>query len=332
MTAALDTPSHPGAPDRTLDAIAEAAAEWMVRMHAGGDRAPIEAALQEWLARDPRHAQVWRDMTEHLAPAFSCIRDIDRRATGQAALARRILSPALPASRRRLLMLGLAGAGAVLLAERTAPLTDLTADFHTRTGERRTFVLEDGSRLTLAARSAAKLSADPDRRALRLCRGSAVFAPHPERRAFELTDDLGTVRSTGGAFLVERLGAGLRVAALGQGVQIRHRSGQQVTLSGNEVAVLKSANLARSPGTARSLAAWTQDVLDVPDGTLGDVIDALRPWRAGLLRISEPARSVPVFGVFRLDDIDATLDALAASLPIRVWRAGSLFVSVDLRP
>ncbi|WP_087500682.1 FecR domain-containing protein [Pseudomonas sp. SID14000] len=67
-------------------------------------------------------------------------------------------------SRRNLLGKGLAlwllGAGGVSVLNRLAPVADLLADAHTATGERKTLLLADGSRLSLNARSAADIRFD----------------------------------------------------------------------------------------------------------------------------------------------------------------------------
>ncbi|MNF09808.1 fec operon regulator FecR [compost metagenome] len=57
---------------------------------------------------------------------------------------------------------------------------------------------------------------------------------------------------------------------------------------------------------------------------LGEVIDALRPYRDGVLRISEAAAKLRVFGVFPLDDSERSLQSLAQVLPITLSRYGPI--------
>ncbi|MNT72156.1 fec operon regulator FecR [compost metagenome] len=52
------------------------------------------------------------------------------------------------------------------------------------------------------------------------------------------------------------------------------------------------------------------------------MIDALRPYRRGLLRISPEVRQLRVQGVFPLDDSDRALTALEETLAVRVERYG----------
>jgi transmembrane sensor len=80
----------------------------------------------------------------------------------------------------------------------------------------------------------------------------------------------------------------------------------------------------------RTRASWTDGRVDVRDEPLGDLIDALRPYRAGLLRISPQAARIRVYGSFPLDDSDRTLVSLSETLPIRVDSFGGWLTRIDL--
>jgi transmembrane sensor len=56
----------------------------------------------------------------------------------------------------------------------------------------------------------------------------------------------------------------------------------------------------------------------VLDESLEQVVDALRPYHRGFLRVAPQVRGLRVQGVFPIDDPDRTLNALAETLPIRV--------------
>ncbi|MCS5514721.1 hypothetical protein NWF32_01095 [Pseudomonas qingdaonensis] len=78
------------------------------------------------------------------------------------------------------------------------------------------------------------------------------------------------------------------------------------------------------------LDAWMEGRLEVDDASLGSVIDALRPYRYGVLRVSPAAAQLRVFGVFPLDDSDRALQSLAQVLPISVEAFGPITL-IDLR-
>ena len=69
-------------------------------------------------------------------------------------------------------------------------------------------------------------------------------------------------------------------------------------------------------------------LLEVRNQALAEGLDALRAYRSGVLRVDPAVAGLRVSGLFRLDDSDQALDALARTLPIRVARRTDLWVSV----
>ena len=67
------------------------------------------------------------------------------------------------------------------------------------------------------------------------------------------------------------------------------------------------------------------------DGTLGDIVDALRPYRAGLIHVSSRASRLPASGAFPLDDTERTLAAIVQALPVTVQRYTDRLIVIDVR-
>jgi transmembrane sensor len=59
-------------------------------------------------------------------------------------------------------------------------------------------------------------------------------------------------------------------------------------------------------------------MLEAHDLPLGEVVQALRAYRAGFIRVAPRAAALHVYGTFSLDDTDRALAALAETLPIAV--------------
>lgn len=70
--------------------------------------------------------------------------------------------------------------------------------------------------------------------------------------------------------------------------------------------------------------------IELHDEPLSSLIDALRPYQAGVLRISPEAARLRVFGVFPLDNSAHTLSALAQTLPLKVTRYGPWLTVIDV--
>ena len=70
--------------------------------------------------------------------------------------------------------------------------------------------------------------------------------------------------------------------------------------------------------------------IELHDEPLSSLIDALRPYQTGVLRISPEAARLRVFGVFALDNTAHTLSALAQTLPLKVTRYGPWLTVIDV--
>ncbi|MCY1267511.1 Protein FecR [compost metagenome] len=301
-----------------LDRAAEEAIAWMVRLRAGRKDARQQARFQAWLARDPAHDQAWTHLQQSLGGHY----DVVRRAPGE--MREPLLQPELG---RRDLLRGLAGlgllGGGLWLASRNPTGQALLADLRSGTGERRAFTLEDGSRLVLNAGSAVDLEFSAGRRLLHLRQGALVVEVVADAsRPFIVRTAQGDARALGTRFLVERQPAETRVVVLEHAVRVSLPRGAALDLAEGQAALLRQGRIERLPDAQLYRADWLEGRLSVLDEPLEKVIDALRPYRRGLLRISPEVRQLRVQGVFPLDDSDRALTALEETLAVRVERYG----------
>jgi len=321
----------PASPARPSDSVLGRAVHWRVRFESGAMTPAERRAFERWRGADPSHAQAWQMVGSALADPLAVVRELGRRAPGQAQAAHQAL---LKSRRRRMLggTLALAGAaaGGALLADRRVPLAQLMADLSTSTGQRRDFALPDGSSVLLNARSAVDADFAADARRLRLRVGeliaTAVFDP---ARPFVVETGQGSVRASQGRFLVGQRGQAVQAVALAGGLEVRGRSGERASLRGGQGAWLAAGRIVPMPGDAQSRAAWEGGMLAVDDAPLEEVVDALRAYYAGFIRLAPAARRLRVFGVFPLADTEQALQALAHTLPLAVRRRGWL-VTIDL--
>ncbi|MDT4829116.1 hypothetical protein FQZ97_625300 [compost metagenome] len=59
------------------------------------------------------------------------------------------------------------------------------------------------------------------------------------------------------------------------------------------------------------------------------MVEALRPYHRGLIRVAPAVRPLRVQGVYPLDDPERALTALAETLPIRVSHYGPWLTLID---
>ena len=309
------------------DDVIDNATRWIVLLRSGHASEADWQAYRQWRAQDPRHEQLCAQLETRLG-VFKV--PIAQGVSGKV-LQQALSTPGT--SRRKLLQGALActgvALGASLLVSQRTTLGELTADVSTGTAERRTVSLPDGSELFLNAKSAVDLDFSGPHRIVRLLDGElrVKVAINPVT-PFQLVTPQALIHVLGSDLTVrEREGQGLVVALKGA-LQIARQGLETLQLqTGHEVSYDRYGF---SPVRVMSLgaAAWVDGLLEVRDVPLAQIIEALRPYRGGVLRIDPAVAELRVSGMFRLDKTEQVLDTLARTLPIQVLRRSDYWVTV----
>lgn len=313
-----------------------AAVDWLLRLESIPGGSPQHQAFERWLRADPEHTSAWQRVNTLLSTPMAALQEAERRSPGQLKVASDSLR-SLPSPSRRsalggglALLLGLTVAG---VTNRITPLTGLLADQRTATGERRTLTLADGSRLSLNARTVVDILFDSLQRRVILREGAVqVDVAHDPARPFVIDCGDGTVRALGTRFMVRKDDAGSLASVQQHSVLLTNRVGRQQTIEAGQVYAFTGQDIEMQAPSWRSRIDWIEGRIDVRNEPLGQLIEALRPYRAGLLRVSPEAARLRVYGVFPLDDSERTLLSLAETLPVQVTRHGFWLTTVDVRP
>lgn len=324
------------------------AVDWLVLLQDDPANQETRQGFEDWIAGSPIRATAWADvqltagLIDVAAPAHREIwvnwRSARLRGTSSRVWRRRS-APAVRKTDRRTNFALVAGLAAVVcLAVLVAPDASirLQADYTSGGGELRVVQLEDGSEMRLAPRSAVKLAYDDGRRGVRVLSGQAYFEvrPDPER---QFVVQAGGVQTTvlGTGFDVRRRGDGAEVAVRHGRVRVDRTEGraqfsEQLSAGDNIRATPQGWRTGRqSPERA---GAWTRGDLIVSDQSLNEVIEALRPWRRGVILTTGAAlNSKRVTGVFDLRDTDAALAALAEVHDLRI-RQVTPWITVVSKP
>ena len=306
-----------------LDPISEQSIDWMVKLRAGTPDSALQERFNAWLASDPAHVQAWDTLQQRLGGSFNTVRALDRRVPGQAGEVHQVLLQPHTTRRdalRAITGLSLLGGGLWLGA--SSPLGDsLLADLSTGRAQRDDFNLADGSRLSLNADSAVDLHFNEHQRLVILRRGELVIqmAPDP-RRPLRVRTEQGEVRALGTRFLVAQEADASRVVVLEHSVETRLFNGMTLNLQEGQSALLYRQRIVPQTGDQQYRADWMSGRLNVLDDSLAQVVDALRPYTRGFVRVAPEVRGLRVQGVYPLNDPDRAFNALAETLPIRVDR------------
>lgn len=304
-------------------AVAEAI-EWLTLHRSGAMSDEERQRFQQWLRLSPDHAAAWQQLERRLGMAFADV----------PALARQVLGVE-SGSRRRLLRGALAVAGVTAgggWLQRAGLLPFASSDLQTGLAERKSFTLEDGSRVVLNAQSRADLAFTAGSRTLVLREGalSIQVAADPQRPLVVVTA-FGEARALGTRFTVNLRDQSADVWVQESRVRLQALTGAHLELGSGQGAVLSSTGIQALDPARAGEGVWEDGYLEVHDQRLGSVIDAVRPYQRGILRISPDAAALRVSGVFPLDDSGEALRTLEETLPVRIERRFGWWTQVSLR-
>lgn len=346
MEATLD---QDATPDKSTP-VADQVVNWLLLLRSGRASQSDYADFLAWRAQNPMHESAWQQLTSALGSSFGRLSDFypigfstsNSRPPLTPAMAayRSTPRPALPPTpvnpaRRRFVASGAAAVTAVVVGSAVLneiyPLHNLTADAATATGERRLYMLSDGSQMLLDARSRVQLDFAGTQRNVRLLEGAiTVSVARDPNRPFVVTTDQGTVRALGTRFMVRQQARRSLVVVHEHEVEIQTLEKTRGVIGAGMGARFDDARVDSPRAELLADAAWETGWIAVRNRPLADVIAALRPYRGGILRVSMAAGGLPVTGQFPLDDTDATLDTLEQNVPINVRRYTPWLVTIDV--
>ncbi|MBO1017330.1 DUF4880 domain-containing protein [Achromobacter sp. SD115] len=317
-------------PRAACDALMEQAVDWIVLLTSGQATEGDRRRFDQWLNSNPDHARAWAEVDGIMQQPLARLRGAADTAPGPVRAARAALLQNSGLDRRRLLKLTmlLSGVSAgALIADRYIPLAGLSATYSTHTGERQTYTLEDGSMLTLNARSAADVRYDDTRRLVQLRQGGLYAEARADSRPFVVQTRYGAVHGGASHLAVSQFDTYAVASALESTLTLRPERGSPLILAQAGTAAFDRDRAWQREDAAQ--ASWRSGILSVRDARLAEVIEQLRAYQAGVIRLSPEAGALRVFGVFPLDDPRQTLLALGETLPIQVRRYGPWLTLVD---
>lgn len=286
----------------------------------------LQREFEEWLRADPAHFEAyqavettWHEtekpgqrLAEKEADELAVYLEAMDKAKSQKKTFRRlsILS----------VVLALVLAGGVWL-ERPGFFQNLSADFTTERGERRTIMLSDGSSVLLDADSALIDEYTPAERRVRLIRGGAFFDVIPSSTPFIVEAANGEVRVLGTGFDVRLLDDG-GLVTLERGsvsVSIAHETGAMVLEPGQQVRFGAGGIGTMQNVELQDALAWRGGRFIFYRARLADVVQEIQRYRRGRIVIATSKLSDErVTGSFSLSDTDAALSSLQASVGFRM--------------
>lgn len=349
--------------------IAREALDWFVRTRDGELSAQDRVEFAAWLARSPLHiehylrtAVVSRDLHAAMASV-----DVDvETLLGEAddSCEDKVLSlpaPKIDARRRAAhwhrysgrIAAGLVAAfllvsGYTVMVSRDGERFGLPKAFNTRAGQQLSWLLPDGSRLSLNSDSSVVVDYGPRERLIALERGQAFFqVAHDSHRRFRVMTGDGGAIAIGTEFVVRRASRSTDIIVVNGRVAVfagePPPASASAVLPPRSVAVdagkqaridngmhAEQLRLAVSAANVPAAVAWLQHEIAFDQQSLGSVADEFSR-HSGLPIVIESSRlqNLPISGVFSEYDTESFLQFLARLDDVEVQRSADRIVVVD---
>lgn len=306
---------------KTRERLDEEAVAWHTRLTSGDISAAERAGFEAWRRQSPAHDQAYRKI-ENLWQ----ILDVPVRADRHR---RRKIAKVAHFQRRGA---GLAVAASLLLTASLALFTnclhEFWADYSTHIGERVSIRLEDGSVAHLNTDTALDVTWHDNERHIVLFRGEAEFeVAHDSGRPFRVqagntvAEALGTrfiVRYDDSAGTVTLLEGKVRTGQSDKAGSIILHPGERVAFDAQSLGDVSVADVSAAE-------AWRRGRLIMNFVTLEQVVAEINRYRRGRVILLGDALSDKEINVaIDLNNIDAWLDTLKDTLPIKTRRVGLL--------
>lgn len=320
-----------------LELINNEAREWFTLMQSGSVSEIEQQQLQEWLQADSAHQtayrqyeMIWQDLndlasTKELTALQRSVKpsllEIVRDKFHSIISGARTLNPKS--------QFGFAMASVAILAIVVIsfqPEKIAMQNFSTTTGEVKQFTLEDGSEITLGAKSELKAWATKKERHIILVSGQAFFkvAKNPQR-PFWVDAGETKVRVVGTQFDVRKGSDRTRVAVLEGIVNVSSATKTTtpvVLTAGQQVTRLNEGTFeAVNSISVSELESWRNGRLIYLRASLADVVaDANRYFNNSISLGSKNLANLKVTAAVSTNQMDALTDMLASSLPVVLHR------------
>ncbi|MCW1986742.1 MULTISPECIES: FecR domain-containing protein [unclassified Novosphingobium] len=305
----------------------DAAATWVARMDDPATwSAADEAALQAWLAADPRRhglllqvQAAWElpgAVTPPAAPEAVDSApgdDAIEPANDRGAWARRGVLGGLVAA-------GIAGAAATRLVLANG------AQYVTRLGEIRRVPLDDGSVMTINSDTALKVNLGQHAREVELDQGEAWFEVAKDaKRPFVVASGPVRAQAIGTAFSVRKREEGVEILVTEGVVETWSAADatQRLRVVAGERAMVNARALvhyqASETAPVDRALAWRNGMIDLNGTTLREAADEFNRYNQRQIVIADPEVAAEQFdGLFRIGDPDGFAQTLKATLAVKI--------------
>ena len=300
------------------DAITEQAMTWFIRLRAESVTTAERKHFNSWYQSDDAHRRAYAEIV-----AFWDDSDFNQQ-LGNTSLSppitrlitRRSLSYKLP-------LWAMVACIAVLAIIYHPRLSCIQADYCTAVGEIKTFILADGSSITLNSDTAIRTNFSKNLRSVQMQYGEVFFeVKHDSSHPFLVEAHYSRIKVLGTRFVVRENKQNDQITVVNGIVEISQGVQNPAILRANDSIIVddrgnnKIQNL-----TSSASSAWLKGKAIFDNVALGTVIEEIGRYRVGTLFFKNNVlKDLKVSGRFDIHDTDKALDSLQQTLPIKIYR------------
>ncbi len=213
-------------------------------------------------------------------------------------------------------------------------------EYQTVKGEQQSFILEDGSEIMMNTDTKLSIQLSGTERVVAFEQGEALFTvTHDEKRPFEVRAGNGIVHDLGTQFLIHKSQEKVNVFVLEGVVEVGLNDHQKITPipkpkiveQGQQVWYTADGRISSVESFDRQTAsAWTEGKLIFEAKPLLEVLKEVGRYRSEEIRLLDQSlASIPVSGIFNINDLGSFMQALQDTLPVRATPINSRLVIVE---
>lgn len=297
------------------DALADAV-HWYVKLTSEDVTQAEKQAWEVWLNQSVEHQQAWESIRQKLSVFESVPAEIGVTVLGRA-------TSKVNAHRREALkFLGLMAVVAVPAAYlyKDALFGRDDYDYSTQVGERKKVTLPDGTLLVLNTNTAVTMDASSATRNLTLHHGEIlVQTGHAgDGKSLMIHTAYGSIVPLGTQFNVRQFDTFTRITLFEGSLQLATKEGAQFVMMPDQEVDMFATHVELRPENSLLSAAWQNGYIQIDNLPLQSLIEELARYRPGIFLCHPDVRGMRVSGAYSVDDIDASLNSLTQTFPLKV--------------
>ncbi|WP_110993653.1 FecR domain-containing protein [Pseudomonas sichuanensis] len=311
-----------GNPTRISPEVARQAAHWHMLMLDDGVSPAQRDACTRWRAAAPEHERAWQKAQRvqaqlGLLPHRLAMGTLDRER-------RQVL--------RQLLALAIVAPLGYLGYRQLAP----QAAYATQVGQHQQLTLADGTVLDLNTDTRVDVDFDDDQRLITLRAGEILVDSGPDanslgHRPLRVVSAQGLMEALGTRFVVRQREGCTQLSVLQGQVLVMPADGARQTLEAGQRITFDGQGRGALDVAREQDSQWVRGQLVVEGMPLRVFLEELGRYRPGWLRCQADVAHLLISGVFQLENTDAILAALPATLPVQVDFRTRYWVTVTAR-